>query len=99
MGDNPMIIFCGVALELVLMAKQGRPGIRDRLRLARAALVFSEHNSDCTAEVEHFLATVQDQPLKSADQLEGYIQRLLSSVSPAPVFPPEYDWQKRADLQ
>lgn len=96
MTQNPIIAFGLNATAAAMKAKSGYFGVLDQLDLARSALVHADTIPFCCSEVEFFLATVDGQPVAAANRLLAFAQAL---VPPESEGQPEFDWQKRADLQ
>ncbi|MEO3479353.1 hypothetical protein AAFO90_16925 [Phaeobacter sp. CAU 1743] len=84
------------ATAAAMKAKSGSFGLRDQLDLARSALVHAETIPFCCSEVEFFLATVNGSPAAAANRLLAFAQALVPQKLQEQ---PEFDWQKRADLQ
>lgn len=96
MTKSPIVSFGLGAASAAMKAKSQQLGLRDRLALARLALVYARQVPFACHEAERFLATVDTDPNAAADQLMA----VAISLAPAEVSEQlDFDWQRRVDLQ
>lgn len=96
MSHSPERIFQARALEIGLKAKGRAVSLRDRLDLAVCALRCGSHAGGRygTAALDFFDAVDRDQVAAGVALLD-----FLSDILPPDAVQPEFDWQRRADLQ
>lgn len=102
MSPCPVRIFQFAAAEMVLKAVAGRVLNADKLVFARSAMAASlVAGQRYTHAALDFLNMVNRDQRAAGNQLHEFLQSVLppDEVDGPEPSPPEFDWQKRADLQ
>lgn len=107
MMQSPATSFGFFASTIALKAKGGQLTDRGRADLAQKLLEFVPDDKDARVAVVAFMTTSREFPVVSGDVLLKFIcdwmgdrhpkdvEQVLAQVGAAP----EYEWQKRVDLQ
>lgn len=107
MTQSPAVAFGLFASTVALKAKGGRSTDGQRADLAQKLLVFVPDDKDVRVAVLAFMTTSRDFPVPSGNALLKFICDWMEDRHPKDVeqvltqveAEPEYEWQKRVDLQ